>query len=355
VLKTSLLWRQRVAERTAPIMFGLSLLFLAIVAAMVVLWVDVPRVSELAFTGEHDSGAAEASSRSVSPWLSSRDALRAGSHCLTLLLLMWPVFLMEFAYQYFTRDRGEPFWRNRYHALIGSLCPPLRLCARNQDMGGRIWLPRLGWQVVDRSLRLQLERAFSVPMIIIALGILPVLLVEVGMREQVAARPWLQFLLHVSLGVIWFAFAAEFIVMVSVAERKMRYCKEHWLDIAIILLPLISFLRSLRIVRATRMARLARVQRLTQMSRVYRLRGLAMRALRALFLLQLINRLFRVRPEKQLRQLREILREKEYEVETLREEIAKLERIVAAAELKPPARPDARRAEGGRIETSLAE
>jgi hypothetical protein len=34
--------------------------------------------------------------------------------------------------------------------------------------------------------------------------------------------------------------------MISVAPRRLEYCKKHWLDLAIILLPLISFLRSLR-------------------------------------------------------------------------------------------------------------
>lgn len=357
-MTSRLLWRQRVADRTAPLMFGLSLLFLVIVSAIVVLWVDVPRVSELAFDGEHEPGEGGISqailASTVSPWLSSHEAMGAGFHCVVLLAVLWPLFVLEFVLQFVMRDRNEPFWRTRYYGLVACLCPPLRLCARHHDMDGRIWLPVLGWQQVNRALRLRLERAFSIPMICIALGILPVLLVEVGLQAQVAARPWLQMVLHVSLGVIWFAFAAEFIVMVSVAERKLRYCKEHWLDIAIILLPLISFLRSLRIVRATRMARLARVHHLTRMSRVYRLRGLAMRALRALFLLQLINRLFRVTPEKQLRQLREILLEKEYEVNTLRSEIARLERLVAASCCKRRTdSEDARRMR--QVETSCAE
>ena len=37
---------RRVAIRSAPWMFGLSLLFLANTAALIVLWVDVPRVRE---------------------------------------------------------------------------------------------------------------------------------------------------------------------------------------------------------------------------------------------------------------------------------------------------------------------
>jgi hypothetical protein len=170
-------------------------------------------------------------------------------------------------------------------------------------------------------------------MIFIALAILPVLLIEVGMKNQVAARPWLQFVLHLSLGIIWFAFATEFIVMVSVAEKKIRYCKEHWLDIAIILLPLISFLRSLRVVRATRVARLARIQQITKMSRLYRLRGLAMRTLRALLLLKIVNRILRISPETQLKRLREQLRDKKTEIKLLRMQIAELEKYIEEKEI----------------------
>jgi voltage-gated potassium channel len=174
-------------------------------------------------------------------------------------------------------------------------------------------------------------------MIFIALAILPVLLIELGMRRQVLTHRWLQFVLHVSLGVIWFAFAAEFIVMFSVADKKLKFCKEHWIDIAIILLPFVSFLRSLRVVRATRVARLARVEQLVRMSRLYRLRGLAMRALRAMLLLKLLNRLFRVAPDKQLQRLREELREREADIRMIKRQITELEHAIAeqkAAESK---------------------
>ncbi len=98
------------------------------------------------------------------------------------------------------------------------------------------------------------------------------------------------------------------------------------IDLAIILLPVISFLRSLRVVRAMRIARLAKIQQLSKMGRLYRLRGLMMRALRALMILQLINRVFRVGPERQLPKFRLLLEEKQAEVHTLSRQIELLER-----------------------------
>ncbi|MHB8971978.1 MAG: potassium channel protein [Pirellulaceae bacterium] len=305
--------------------------FLAVLSAIVVLWIDVPMMHEPFPEGSVPFAANVQPDPSQQPVGRIEQALEAGSACVKILGGLWLVFLSEFVFQYLVRDRGQPFWRTHVPGLLICLCPPLRLCVRNPEMNGKVWLPGLRWRKVNASLRARLERILSVPMILIALAILPVLLIEFGMRHQVAEYRWLQFTLHVSLGVIWFAFAAEFIVMLSVADKKLRYCKGHWIDIAIILLPFVSFLRSLRIVRATRVARLARVELLARMSRLYRLRGLAMRALRAMLLLKLINRLLPPDPEKQLKRLREQLREKEADIRFLKRQIADLERSVAAS------------------------
>jgi hypothetical protein len=329
MLAASARFRRQLAQAMARPMFGLSLLFLALVAAVVVLWVDVPMMFEPTAAPEAGPSVAAAVRPPVQTLMETEQALLAGYHCLRCLEVLWIVFVLEFLVWFLVRDGRQSFWHSHYGGLIICLCPPLRLCAKHPDMDGKIWLPGLGWRKANTALRSRLERVFSVPMILIALAILPVLLIEFGMRQQVMTHRWLQFVLHVSLGVIWFAFAAEFIVMFSVAERKLKYCKEHWIDIAIILLPFISFLRSLRIVRATRVARLARVEELVRMSRLYRLRGLAMRGLRALLLLKLLNRIFAATPEKQLQRLRAQLRERQADVRFLKHQIAEVERLIA--------------------------
>jgi hypothetical protein len=326
--------RWAAVERAALPMFVLSMLFLAVVAALIVLWVDVPRLvrrGEL-IEGMLPSGAEYGSPAETIP----PDVLRfehtaenLGHDLLKILLLLWVFFLMEFAIRVLLADRKTPFWRQHCFGVVACLCPPLRLAARNGEMQGRVWLPVLGWQEVGFFLRQRLERIFSVPMIIIALMILPVLLVEFTLEEQISVHLGLRVLLHVSTGLIWFAFAVEFVVMIAVADKKLRYCGQHWLDLVIILLPLVSFLRSLRIVRATRVARLARIEQLTRMTRLYRVRGLAVRGFRALLLLGLLQRLFHETPEKRLERLGERLREHEQEAEELRREIAALEAALA--------------------------
>jgi voltage-gated potassium channel len=140
-------------------------------------------------------------------------------------------------------------------------------------------------------------------------------------------------LLDVSTAVIWVAFTTEFIVMASTAEEKFAYCRQHWLDLAIILLPLISFARALRVARAARLGRLG------SMSRLYRLRGLAMRAFRAVLLLDIVKRLLLIRPEKRLARLQRALAAKERELAQLRCEIAELNAIVASRQRNTPQPP----------------
>jgi voltage-gated potassium channel len=311
-------FRRQWAERTAPLMFFVSLIFLANVAALIVLWVDVPRVGE-----DYQAGAGRQAQTFVSVeqplevW-----SVRLGYYGLSLAIALWPLFVAEY---FFYRCTGSTRHRFTRDCLLIFVCPPLRIGLSNPEMGGKIWLPRHGWCKGDEELREQLEKYFGIPMIVIALMILPILLVEFGLKEQIAEHLWLRVLLHVSTGTIWFAFAMEFILMCSVADKKLRYCREHWLDLAIILLPFISFLRSLRAVRATRLAKLAKVQQLTKLGRVYRLRGLAVKGLRAMLLFEVLNRILSVTPEKQIATLRERMAEKESEIRALRRRIASLE------------------------------
>jgi voltage-gated potassium channel len=158
---------------------------------------------------------------------------------------------------------------------------------------------------------------------------MPVLIIEFFMKTQVAQYAWLRLLLHISTGVIWFAFAAEFILMVSVAKKKLAYCVSHWIDLAIILLPFFSLLRSLRVLRA---ANALRIPQLTKVARVYRLRGTAVKALRALVLLDFIQRLMTSDLDRSIEKLQRQLDDVDAEAKEIRRKIARLERRRQAEE-----------------------
>jgi voltage-gated potassium channel len=251
--------------------------------------------------------------------------------------LLWLAVIAEFVVVFRSRHPGESLWKNYRAEFLACLIPPLRMALSSRAMDRRVWVPTLGWQTINRDLRAKLERFFSIPMIVVALMILPILAVEHFWSEKIHPHEhlWLVVAIDGSTAVIWIAFATEFIVMYSVADNKFRYCKQHWLDLAIILLPLISFLRALRVIRLTRLGRLTSVGRV---SRLYRLRGLAIRAFRALLLLDVIARVIGRSPQKQLNKLLTILAEKEAEVADLRREIARLEMLIAqqATQAAPP-------------------
>jgi hypothetical protein len=312
-------------------MFWLSLAFLAVLAAAIVLVIDVPRVDETIDPVAPIGDAPFSTDRLTIPTASDSDheyanqSQRLGLWVSGLLLSLWSVFPVEFAVTFALRNRSLPFRLHYPFAWVFCLLPPLRLCRRDREERDRIWFPYWGWQQVDYPLRRKLERAFSFPMIVVALLILPVLILQYLFSHMVAEHVWLRILLHISAGLIWFCFAFEFIVMASVAPSKTSYCKKHWLDLLIIILPLLSFLRMLQSLRGVKLLQATKVQQLAKLARVYRLRGLSMRVFRAILLLDVLTRLMPTNNHKRLVRLRTELEEKEYEISELRKRIAELE------------------------------
>jgi voltage-gated potassium channel len=316
--------RTWIATRSAPLMFVLSLAFLVCQAILVVVWVDVPNLSENAIS------AIKANSPEATEMLASLSVDivddRIQDTTIFVMLAIWPIVIIEAMLHWLTRPWDAETRKLHFFGFLFCVCPSLRMCARSPEMRDRLWLPGLGWRQANKRLRDRLERRFGMPMIMIALMIMPVLIIEFFMKSQVAQYSWLRILLHVSTGVIWFAFAAEFILMVSVADKKIAYCKKNWIDLAIILLPLFSFLRSLRLLRATRMANAVRLQQLTKMARVYRLRGTAVKALRALIVLEFFHRFISNDVDRKIEKLQAQLADVESEAKEIRRKIARLER-----------------------------
>ena len=314
-------------------MFGMSAIFVCLLGALIVLWVDIPRVAELTAVGGIESTDDIGLNPDQVTALVQQNALviqadPLGNIVRWVLFLLWPVFWLEFFYS--KRLTGPPssIKHGEYFRLVACLIPPLRIAAPSAAFGGKIWLPNWGWQLPGKDLHERLERAFGKPMLIIAMLILPVLLIEFGLQSLVEANRWLQVLLHLCTGFIWCAFTAEFLIMLSATDKRFTYVKTHWIDLAIILLPLISFLRSLRVLR---LARLAKVQKLAKMGRVFRVRGLAMKAMRALMLFGFINRLLGITPEKRLAKLRLLHKEETEELADLQQEIDELEAEMIAS------------------------
>jgi voltage-gated potassium channel len=169
-----------------------------------------------------------------------------------------------------------------------------------------------------------LEFKLTLPMLIITLLILPVMAVELLMAEQLEQSIVLAAAVHHTTSIIWVAFTAEFILLVSVAQKKLDYCKKNWINIVIIVLPLVAFLRTLRLFRIFKLAKAGKL------ARAYRLRGLLVRAQRLAMLFNLIERFLHRNPEKYLVTLREREENKRAELAELQLKIQNLEHEVIA-------------------------
>ena len=196
--------------------------------------------------------------------------------------------------------------------MLDTLLPLTRLPARDTE-GRHAYFPGFGWRAIDERLREGVERALTLPMIAIALVVLPLLAAEHFLADRIAASASLTATVVAASAAVWAAFTLEFVVGCTLSAKRLDYCKRHLLDLVIILLPLVAFLR------AARLARLASVQK---SARVYRLRGLAMKLWKAVVLFDLVGRLLLRTPEKRAANL-------EQRRETLLQEVAAIDAHIA--------------------------
>jgi voltage-gated potassium channel len=162
-----------------------------------------------------------------------------------------------------------------------------------------------------------------------AVLILPILAAELFWTEQVASHAPVRLALDLGTVVIWLAFCVEFIVMSTLAPKKLAYLARNWINLAIIVMPFLAFLRGLRIGRLLWLAK--GLGKAVKTFKVYRVRGLWMRGWRGMVALDLLERLIHRTPERRLRRLREVLAERERDISRLRGRIQDLETEVRAA------------------------
>jgi voltage-gated potassium channel len=99
------------------------------------------------------------------------------------------------------------------------------------------------------------ERATELPLLILALAMIPLLLAPVvfdlseAAEAAITGAEWF----------IWAAFALEYVIRLALTEQRSAFVRRQWPDLLIIVLP---FLRPLRIMRSARALRLLRLARL---------------------------------------------------------------------------------------------
>lgn len=245
---------------------------------------------------------------------------------LTVLGILYVFIVAEFVVQWRSGARNL-----RQH-ISYLLMPVMRLCPRDHRDGSHAWVPGFGWRKTTPRLEKFLARVFSGPMIVIALLVLPVIAIEFFYADSFNTHPQRKFIIDTCSGFIWMAFVFEFVVMISVVEKRWRYCKKNWIDLAVVLLPLVSFMG------AARLGRLVKLKQLTRTAKIYRMRGLLLRSWRAIVALDVIDALLRRDTEQRMEKLERMIEEKELEISHLRSEIERIQtRAAKAAEKKAAA------------------
>ncbi len=242
---------------------------------------------------------------------------RESTICLRSLFVIFLAFPLEVLLVWL---RGGQFKRQH---LLAILLPPLRLATPDHETGTRVWLPFRGWRTVNKTLARELDDFFSWPMIVLALLVLPLIGAEFLWADTIEADRRLRMAFQAATAMIWAAFVVEFLVMFSVTENKWRYVIRHWLDLVVICLPLIAFLRALRL------AQLLRLNQVSRTVRLYRMRGVLIRTWRAIVAMDVLERIFVRNPAERIARLERALLEKESELDLIRGKIEKLKARLA--------------------------
>ncbi len=249
------------------------------------------------------------------------------------LLVLWVLIILEGLLGMATAQDAPGKMLKRF--LLTTLVPPFRIAYATAYPHKFVWLPKHGWISVTKLNFERMELRLALPMLAVTLLVLPLLGIELFLRELLVQHLWAAMAVHIFTSIVWFAFALEFIIMFSLAEKKLVYCKRHWVNIAIILLPYIACLRMFRLFHFLRMAKASKILR------AYRLRGIVARGMRLALVFNLIDRLMERNPAKYLIALEEQISEKKAElkaleekVESVREKVAEQERQQAEAMAK---------------------
>ena len=234
---------------------------------------------------------------------------------LPLIITLWAVIIVEGMAGLFVTHDALPARLKRL--LLTSLLPPLRMITASSKPRGWLWLPGIGWKPVGEETSEQLEQKLALPMVILTLLVLPVLGAELTGGETLENHPRMALATHLITCVIWIGFTMEFLWMVAAAPDKLAYCLKNWINLVIILLPLVAFLRMLNIFRFTRMLRAGKLLR------DYRLRGLWTRLWRLALLFNLLDRLQQRDPAKYCASLEKKIADLEEKLAELRAKLAK--------------------------------
>lgn len=247
------------------------------------------------------------------------------------LLILWLIIFIE-------RLIYLSFCQKNIISVILTVClPPLRLASQRCHPTKFIWLP-YHWRTVDDLLYTRLERKFLYPIFICSLVMMPVWLFEIFWPQYLLSHPLFYHLATLGNAIIWGLFVIEFVVMFSIAPKRLDYLKQHWLELFIIIIPILAVARVILIakyasllkqVQLLQYAELVKALNLPRLLNIYQARAVLQRIIRILMIIDILRRFYLSRnPTKYLEMLKNKLAEQEKAVMELKQQINEIEKTL---------------------------
>ena len=107
--------------------------------------------------------------------------------------------------------------------------------------------------------------------------------------------------------------------MAAISRSKFDYCKQHFLELLIILLPALGALGTIQLGRELR------INQITKAANLYRLRGLAIRSWQSLTMFETVDRVLSGPPRKRIEKLKLLMEIKQDELAQLEKRIRHIE------------------------------
>ncbi|MCV6638995.1 hypothetical protein [Candidatus Albibeggiatoa sp. nov. NOAA] len=251
-----------------------------------------------------------------------------------VLFGLWIVFAIErFLYLSLCPNKT---WRSFVAAFFITLFPPLHLAARRCHKKQYIWYFS-HWELVREELFDKIERQFLFWIMLVLVIMTPIWLAELFFAHYLKDYILFHHAMNIGNAVVWAVFVAEFVIEISLTKKWQKYIIQHWVELLIILLPMLAFARFLRLTQFGFLAKYGFIQKMVvnysvkwqKLLNVYRARSTMNRLIRIFILIDVIKRWQQSRnPKKYLQKLHEQLEEKQQELDEIKKKIAETEKLI---------------------------
>jgi voltage-gated potassium channel len=258
-----------------------------------------------------------------------------------LLFIIWPIFWAE---RIIALLICPSHGRKPYALAFGiALFPPIRLAVRKCFAPEYIWLGN-GWRLIDDALLEAMEKRFLYIIIGVSSFMLPFWGYEIFYPQVLLNDKLFYHFITLGNALVWGLFVVEFVIMLSLAPKPLKYLSKHWLELLIIALPMVALIKFLNLAPYAAMLKMAKhqktlllfINKFQHLLNMYRARTALNRVLHFLLVINLLKHWYlrRNKPEVYLQMLLEQKEEKQKELDKIEQEIKHVEALLAEREAK---------------------